>query len=83
MKLVNILLVLLLGVCLENDVVTGLKFAIQDSIKVDNPNGVIEVGRQTKLTCNYLKTRRETVDKIVWYVSYEASNANYGNVSIF
>lgn len=80
MKLVNILLVLLLGVCLENDVVTGLRFAIQDSVTVDNPNGVIEVGRQTKLTCNYLKTRSETVDKIIWYVSYEASNTNYGSV---
>jgi len=80
MKLVNILLVLLLGVCLENDVVTGLKFAIRDSIKVDNPNGVIQVGEQTKLTCNYLTNSRETVNKIIWYVSYEASNTNYGNV---
>jgi hypothetical protein len=80
MKLVNILLVLLLGIYLENDVVSGLKFAIQDSVKVDNPDGVIVVGKQTKFTCNYSKNRRETISVIRWFLSYENSNANFGNV---
>jgi len=80
MKLVNILLVFLLGIYLENDVVSGVKFDIQDSIKVDNPNGVIAVGKQTKFTCNYSKNRRETISITRWFLSYENSNANFGNV---
>ena len=80
MKLGYTLLVLLLGISFEKSVVFGLKFAVQDSIKVDNSNGVIEVGKQTKFTCNYMKNRRETVSSIGWSVSYENSNTNYGKV---
>jgi len=81
MKLVNILLVFLLGILLEINVVSSLKFAIHDAIKVNNPENVVEVGKQTKFTCNYLKAgRRETVSVIRWFVTYENSNANYGNV---
>ena len=78
MKLGYTLLVLLVGIFLEKSVVFGLKFARQDSITIDNPNGVIEVGRQTKFTCNYMKHRTETILSIGWIVSYENSNTNYG-----
>ena len=47
---------------------------------VDDPNGVIEVGKPTKLTCKYMKGRRETVHTVRWYLSYQ--NKDYGNVSI-
>jgi len=80
MKLVNILLVFLLGIYLENDVVSGVKFDLQDPIRVDNNDPVIKVGKQTKFTCNYSKNRRETVSIIRWFLSYENSNANFGNV---
>jgi len=79
MKLVNILLAFLLGIYLENDVVSGFMFAMPN-IKVDNPDGVVAIGKQTKFTCNYSKKRSETISVIRWFLSYENSNANFGNV---
>ena len=81
MKIVFILLVLLLGIYLEKCFVSGISFSARDSIEVNNPNGVIEVGKQCKLTCNYVINSREAIHAIRWYFSYQDTNSNYGNVS--
>jgi len=79
MKL-TILLVSLLGFCLQNCVVSGLRFDIQNPIQVDSPNGVIEIGKRTKLTCSYMTSRSDSIKAIRWYISYKASNNHFGNV---
>ena len=82
MKIVFILQLLLLGIYLEKCFVSGISFSARNSIEVDNPNGVIEVGKQCKLTCNYMINSRETIHAIRWYFSYQDTNSNYGNVSL-
>ena len=68
MKL-HFLLVSILGIFLKNGLVSGLRFVPSNEIKVDNPIGSIEVGKQAKLTCNYVIRHGETVDLIRWFFS--------------
>ena len=73
MKLHLLLFCIVLSLFLENGLVSGIKFAV-DAIKVDNPDGVVEVGKRTKLTCNYMMMRQETVHLIRWYFSVNGYN---------
>ena len=82
MKIVNYLFTILLCNCLITNTVSGISFSAKDSIEVDNQNGVIEVGKQTKLTCNYFKNNRESLHAVRWYFSYQDTNSNNGNVSL-
>ena len=79
MKLILILVSLF---CFENCIVSALRFDIQNPIKVDHPDGVIEIGKPTKFTCAYMTSRSDRVNAIRWYISYKNSNDNFGNVSI-
>ena len=74
MKLHLLLFCIVLSLFLENGPVSGLKFAPGKAVKVDNPDGVIEVGKRTKLTCNYAISVRETVNSIHWYFSVNGYN---------
>jgi len=77
MKLILILVSLF---CFENCIVSALRFDIQNPIKVDHPDGVIEIGKPTKFTCAYMTSRSDRVNAIRWYISYKNSNDNFGNV---
>ena len=79
MKLTLILVSLF---CFENCIVSALRFDIRNPITVDHPDGVIEIGRPTKFTCEYATSRSERINAIRWYISYKNSNNNFGNVSI-
>ena len=75
MKL-HFLLVSILGIFLKNGLVSALRFVPTNEIKVDNPNGSIEVGKQAKLTCNYVIRHGETVDLIRWFFSVNGLQEN-------
>ena len=64
--------------------VSALRFRLRNGgpITVDHPDGVIEIGRPTKFTCEYMTSRSDRINAIRWYISYKNSNDNYGNVSI-